>query len=152
MLSKPSTSVWCPCRFIHAGLCIWGLQILGRSPHMNTLHWQLYVTGTDRAEHSNDESRQLCICLHSSGLLHEYKSPNCTPLPILKHCPDSLTGSVLYLPESPPCPFLLPPTAHLHTGSPSHYKTALRSHHPCQVDPRATVRSGGRLSQLLFGV
>lgn len=115
--------------------------------HMNAQHWQLYVqTQTDSTVHSYDKSGQLCTSTHSSGLLHERRSPphHQSPDPSI-HCKASVTGTIP--PNTQPYPT---PTSYadgLPTSAAVHL-TTLRNHHPCQVQADPAILSAAVRGQL----
>ena len=108
---------------------------------MSTQHWQLYVSRTDSAVPNYDKTGQLCTSPHSSGLLHERRSPTSHQSPpktlpyrhhTSQHTPCTLHPPHMQTDTPPQPPSTCPPTT-------------LRNHHPCQVqaDPAilsATVR------------
>lgn len=129
---------WCSCRFIHAGLCIWGAQIHGRSCTW-THNTGSFMLLRQTAQCTAMTKQGSCALPNIPLACSMNAEPPCKTLPGFPymHHTSQHTPRTLHTPrmqtDSPPQP---PSTCPLAT---------LRNHHPCQVqaDPAilsATVR------------
>lgn len=146
----------CPCRFIHAGLCIWGPQIHGRSCSTNTHNTGSFMILQQTAQCTAMTKQGSCALAHippacSMNADHPHSPPPPQQPP---HNIARLPLQAPYLPTPPS--YADSPCSSAAVRSPSDYikKSSPLSgpSWPCYTDSGSVCWGSASWLQLLFGI